>query len=101
MESEKPVAHKSDMVADVEVIMDSVSVAEVAIPVREQLVRDRCELLSPLELEEPDRTEGEPRLVGGVVLDAEGEPRGDCPAPGRGRAIARADKSGDNQHHSQ
>jgi hypothetical protein len=70
---------ENGLVADVEVVRDSVAVADVAIPLREQLVRDRCELLSPVELEEPDRTEGEPRLVGGVVLDADGEPRGGWP----------------------
>lgn len=59
----------------VEVLADSLSVAELRLPGRSDLLRQRCDGVPLLALDEPDfRADGEPSVVGGVFLDAAGRP---------------------------
>ncbi|HSG46277.1 MAG TPA: hypothetical protein VLA43_00555, partial [Longimicrobiales bacterium] len=61
--------------AVVEVVADSVAVAEVRAPDREASLLARCADRPLLELTEPDfREEGDASVAGGVVLDASGRP---------------------------
>lgn len=59
----------------VEVVADSLAVAEVRAPSRSAALVERCDQRPLLVLDEPDfREAGEPSVVGGVVVDGAGRP---------------------------
>ncbi|HSM06012.1 MAG TPA: carboxypeptidase-like regulatory domain-containing protein [Longimicrobiales bacterium] len=78
----------------VEVVADSIAVAEVIVPAAYEVLQDRCAIQELIPLEEPDVRTGEPRVIGGVLRDADGGPVANWPIRVRWRDLRLLERGG-------
>ena len=78
----------------VEVVADSIAVADVSVPPPHVILQERCAAQDLLPLEEPDVRTGEPRLLGGVLRGEDGRPRPDWPVRVRWGSLRLLERGG-------
>ena len=85
---------ETSMGVRVEVVADSIAVADVSVPPPHAILQERCASQELIPLEQPDVRTGEPRVLGGVLRDEAGQPLPDWPVRVRWGSLRLLERGG-------